>query len=255
MCVCIIRARRGAQAVGPHRTAIRFSPNGAFGDMGSADFRETFTAAITEVGKRNLAYVHLVDGIVCARPRPAVERDPFSRVLAAGLAFGFHNLGQPFTLHEARQLLPRSVALIGNCGCVCCARVVVRRCVHLAVRAATRPRMPPLASPRTKLISSPSAGPTSVRAQCAGGGEEVGQTRARACRQPGLARACAQRLAAVAAALACTCAVSMCTRGHGGTVPALRVHAQEYFYSPTPALAEAYAAGVGYIDLPPHQSA
>jgi hypothetical protein len=34
-----------------------------------------------------------------------------------GLGFtGFHELGEPYTLKEARALLPKGVALIGNSG-------------------------------------------------------------------------------------------------------------------------------------------
>lgn len=81
-------------AIGKDKVGIRFSPNGAFNSMGSTDFREQFSYAISECGKRGIAFVHVIDG----------------------LAFGFHKLGEPFTLAEARALLPASVALIGNAG-------------------------------------------------------------------------------------------------------------------------------------------
>ena len=46
--------------------------------------------------QKNIAFVHVLDG----------------------LAFGFHKLGEPFTLKDARAVLPKSVTLIGNCGFV-----------------------------------------------------------------------------------------------------------------------------------------
>lgn len=79
---------------GKDRVGVRFSPNGAFNEMGSPDFREQISYALTEVGKRGVAFVDLMDG----------------------LAFGFHKLGAPFTIQEARAILPAEVALMGNCG-------------------------------------------------------------------------------------------------------------------------------------------
>ena len=63
------------------RVGIRLSPNGVFNDMGSPDFRETFLYTIKKLNKLNLAYVHIMDG----------------------LAFGFHEQGEPMTLAEFRQ--------------------------------------------------------------------------------------------------------------------------------------------------------
>ncbi len=74
------------------QVGVRLSPNGMFNDMGSPDFRETFTAAAAQLSAFGLAYLHLVDG----------------------LAFGFHELGQPMTLPEFRTVF--SGPLIGNCG-------------------------------------------------------------------------------------------------------------------------------------------
>lgn len=74
------------------RVGVRLSPNGVFNDMGSEDFRETYLYAIKELNKLNLAYVHIMDG----------------------LAFGFHEKGDPMTLAEFREHY-RGV-IVGNCG-------------------------------------------------------------------------------------------------------------------------------------------
>ena len=75
-----------------NRVGVRLSPNGVFNDMGSPDFRETFTHAAKQLNSYRLAYLHVVDG----------------------LAFGFHELGQPMTLLEFRAVF--SGPLMGNCG-------------------------------------------------------------------------------------------------------------------------------------------
>ncbi len=75
-----------------NRVAVRLSPNGAFNDMGSPDYREQFTYVISELNKFNLAYLHVMDG----------------------LAFGFHELGQPFTLADVKKVYDGPV--MGNCG-------------------------------------------------------------------------------------------------------------------------------------------
>jgi N-ethylmaleimide reductase len=77
---------------GPERVAVRLAPNGAFNDMGSPDYRETFTYAARELDAYGLAFLHLVDG----------------------LAFGFHKLGEPMTLEDFRAVY--SGTLMGNCG-------------------------------------------------------------------------------------------------------------------------------------------
>jgi len=75
-----------------NRVGVRLSPNGNFNDMGAPDFRETFTYVATELNGYGLAYLHVVDG----------------------LAFGFHEQGQPMTLAEFRAVF--SGPLMGNCG-------------------------------------------------------------------------------------------------------------------------------------------
>lgn len=74
------------------RVGVRLSPNGAFNDMGSPDFREQFSFVASQLDRFGLAYLHVMDG----------------------LAFGFHNLGEPMTLAEFRKVFHG--ALIGNCG-------------------------------------------------------------------------------------------------------------------------------------------
>ncbi|MGJ3250498.1 MAG: alkene reductase [Elainellaceae cyanobacterium] len=74
------------------RVGVRLSPNGVFNDMGSSDFRETFLYVATQLSAYGLAYLHVMDG----------------------LAFGFHELGEPMTLAEFRDVF--SGALMGNCG-------------------------------------------------------------------------------------------------------------------------------------------
>ncbi len=74
------------------RVGVRLAPNGNFNDMGSPDYRETFTYVAQQLNQYNLGYLHVMDG----------------------LAFGFHELGDPMTLAEFRQVYDG--ALIGNCG-------------------------------------------------------------------------------------------------------------------------------------------
>ncbi|MFO7031755.1 alkene reductase [Limnospira fusiformis CCALA 023] len=74
------------------RVGVRLSPNGNFNDMGSLDYRETFTYVVKQLNQYNLGYLDILDG----------------------LAFGFHKLGEPMTLPEFRPLF--SGILIGNCG-------------------------------------------------------------------------------------------------------------------------------------------
>ena len=71
---------------------VRISPNGVFNDMGAANFREQFTHVATMLDRHDLAYLHVVDG----------------------LAFGFHQLGEPMTLPEFRRVFHGP--LMGNCG-------------------------------------------------------------------------------------------------------------------------------------------
>ncbi len=75
-----------------HRVAVHLSPNGLYNDMGSPDYREQFTFVASRLDHFGLAYLHVVDG----------------------LAFGFHNLGEPMTLAEIRKVFHGP--LMGNCG-------------------------------------------------------------------------------------------------------------------------------------------
>ena len=75
-----------------NRVGVRLAPNGAFNDMGSPDYREQFTYAAGQLDTFGLAYLHVMDG----------------------LAFGFHELGEPMTLAEFRKVF--SGPLMGNCG-------------------------------------------------------------------------------------------------------------------------------------------
>lgn len=75
-----------------NRVGVRLSPNGAFNDMGSPDYREQFTYTATQLDKHNLAYLHVMDG----------------------LGFGFHELGEPMTLADFSKVFHRP--LMGNCG-------------------------------------------------------------------------------------------------------------------------------------------
>jgi len=76
----------------PERVGARISPNGVFNDMGSEDFRETFLYVAEEINKLKLGYLHIMDG----------------------LAFGFHEKGEPMTLAEFRPLYKGII--IANCG-------------------------------------------------------------------------------------------------------------------------------------------
>ena len=80
------------QEIGADRVAVRLSPNGAFNDMGSPDFREQFLYAAEQLNKFGLSYLHVMDG----------------------LAFGFHELGEPMTLSDFRAVFEGP--LVGNCG-------------------------------------------------------------------------------------------------------------------------------------------
>jgi N-ethylmaleimide reductase len=79
-------------AVPANRVGVRLSPNGAFNEMGSPDYKELFSHAMAGLDKFNLAYLHVMDG----------------------LAFGFHKLGTQFTLKDVRKVFRGPV--IGNCG-------------------------------------------------------------------------------------------------------------------------------------------
>jgi N-ethylmaleimide reductase len=83
----------GVSSVWPaNRVGVRLSPNGSFNDMGSPDYREQFTFVASQLDNFGLAYLHVMDG----------------------LAFGFHELGDPMTLADFRKVFHGP--LIGNCG-------------------------------------------------------------------------------------------------------------------------------------------
>ena len=83
----------GVTSVWPaNRVGVRLSPNGVFNDMGSPDYREQFTFVASQLDRFGLAYLHVMDG----------------------LAFGFHELGEPMTLAEFRKVFHGP--LMGNCG-------------------------------------------------------------------------------------------------------------------------------------------
>lgn len=75
-----------------NRVGVRLSPNGAFNEMGSTDYREQFTFVAKQLDRFGLAYLHVMDG----------------------LGFGFHELGEPMTLADFRAVFHGP--LIGNCG-------------------------------------------------------------------------------------------------------------------------------------------
>jgi len=74
------------------QVGARISPNGVFNDMGCDDYRELYLYVTREINKLNLGYLHIMDG----------------------LAFGFHEKGEPMTLAEFRPLFKG--VIIGNCG-------------------------------------------------------------------------------------------------------------------------------------------
>ena len=75
-----------------NKIGVRLSPNGAFNDMGSEDYREQFLYTAQELDKHELAYLHVMDG----------------------LGFGFHSLGEAMTLAEFKKVYRGCI--IGNCG-------------------------------------------------------------------------------------------------------------------------------------------
>lgn len=76
----------------PSKVGVRISPNGAYNDMGSQDYREQFSYTAEQLDSYGLAYLHVMDG----------------------LGFGFHDLGEPMTLAEFRKIF--TGPLMGNCG-------------------------------------------------------------------------------------------------------------------------------------------
>lgn len=74
------------------RVGVRLGPNGNYNDMGSSDNIETFTYVLEQLAKKGLSYVHVMDG----------------------LAFGFHQKCDVFTLEMMKQVYKGN--LICNCG-------------------------------------------------------------------------------------------------------------------------------------------
>ena len=74
------------------QVGVRLSPNGVFNDMGSPEYRELFIYVAKQLNSYGLAYLHLLDG----------------------LGFGFHELGEPMTLKDFREVFDGT--LMGNCG-------------------------------------------------------------------------------------------------------------------------------------------
>jgi len=77
------------------RVGIRLSPNGKFGEMGSADNQELFSSAIEWLAKQGIGYIHVMNG----------------------LGFGFHELCEQMTAKQVREIIrkaserkPKSVA-------------------------------------------------------------------------------------------------------------------------------------------------
>jgi N-ethylmaleimide reductase len=71
---------------------VRLSPNGVFNAMGCNDYNELYITAIKYLNEQGIGYLHVMDG----------------------LAFGFHELGEPMTLADVRPLFDNTI--IGNCG-------------------------------------------------------------------------------------------------------------------------------------------
>lgn len=75
-----------------NRVGVRIAPNGGFNDMGSPDYREQFTYVASQLDHCGLAYLHVMDGT----------------------GFGFHELGEPMTLRDFRNVFHGP--LMGNVG-------------------------------------------------------------------------------------------------------------------------------------------
>jgi N-ethylmaleimide reductase len=71
---------------------VRISPNGVFNAMGCDDYQDLYTAVVKYLNQQQLGYLHIMDG----------------------LAFGFHERGEPMTLNDFRPLFDN--VIIGNCG-------------------------------------------------------------------------------------------------------------------------------------------
>ena len=71
---------------------VRISPNGIYNSMGCDDFRELYIAVAKYLQDEGIGYLHVMDG----------------------LAFGFHERGEPMTLAEFKAVFDGII--IGNCG-------------------------------------------------------------------------------------------------------------------------------------------
>lgn len=71
---------------------VRLSPNGVYNDMGAADSIDTFTGVLQMLSTKNLAFVDVMDG----------------------LAFGFHQKSEPFTIEAMNKVYPGDFMV--NCG-------------------------------------------------------------------------------------------------------------------------------------------
>lgn len=71
-----------ASVMSADRVGVRLGPNTNFNDMGAPDYREAFRYFIDRMNPFGLAYLHVLDGT----------------------SFGWHDLGEPFTIEEAREI-------------------------------------------------------------------------------------------------------------------------------------------------------
>jgi N-ethylmaleimide reductase len=74
------------------QVGARISPNGVFNDMGSEDYRDLYLYVAEQLNRFKLGYLHIMDG----------------------LAFGFHEKGEPMTLADFRPIFQG--VILGNCG-------------------------------------------------------------------------------------------------------------------------------------------
>lgn len=75
------------------RVGVKISPNGVFNDMGSPEFREDYSYYLEQLKAFKLGYLCIMSGV----------------------AFGFHNQGEPFTCEDARKAYGGGV-IMANCG-------------------------------------------------------------------------------------------------------------------------------------------
>lgn len=76
----------------PEEIGVRISPNGVFNMMGCDDYQTLYTQVVKELNAQQIGYVHIMDG----------------------LAFGFHERGEPMTLSDFRPLFDGKI--VANCG-------------------------------------------------------------------------------------------------------------------------------------------